>query len=757
MVTIVRTLLAAVVTGATAALVAVVPAPAAEAAGPVTSGITAWYQMDEPAGSTVMLDSSGNGNDGTVNPAGVETGGVFDGATAYNWPYRLPTEPPASPERIVQVPDDIALEPGNDDFTIELRLRFTNKFGNIAQKGQATTPGGQWKIQAPGGIPSCLFKGSAGQVATGSQTAMDDGKWHTLTCSLDSTGVKMYVDGLLRSTKLGTVGTIDNTFPMTVGGKIQCNQVTVTCDYFSGQLDYLRISKGPNAAPTASFTSDCPTLTCAFDASASSDSDGEVASYDWSFGDGTTGSGKLPTHVYAESGTYRVRLTTTDNRGATSTQVRNIIVSGVPVTSQVQHVATAVGVGNSATPSVVVPAAAQAGDLLLLIFSMSNTDRAFTTPSGVTGLTRLGTNTAKTMSTTVWTKTLAAGDPGSSVTVPLSGGLAKYTLTAAVYSGVAETSSLAFASDAGLTNATTRATPEVSGIADGSWVVSFWSDKSSSTTAWTPSAAVTTRGTGCGTGSARICSALADSNAKVPAVYGNISASIDAPSSAATMWSIVLPTADGDEPPVEEPDPSIDFVGSAATASSNAKPSVVVPAAVDPGDRLLLVMSVNATGPTFSDPAGWTRLDTVVAKTMSTTVWTKAAVSADRGSTVQVPLGAAAKATLTVAAYRGVGAATPTFSTATQLTNATARQTPAVDAPAGSWVVSHWADKSGTTSAWSTTGATARQAICAEGSGRTCSLLADSGAPVSGSYGPIAASTDAASSTATMWSVVLAP
>ena len=44
------------------------------------------------------------------------------------------------PERVVQVPDNSALEPVNDDFTIEIRFRFTDKFGNMAQKGQSRHP-----------------------------------------------------------------------------------------------------------------------------------------------------------------------------------------------------------------------------------------------------------------------------------------------------------------------------------------------------------------------------------------------------------------------------------------------------------------------------------------------------------------------------------------------------------------------------------------------------------------------------------------
>ena len=44
--------------------------------------------------------------------------------------------------------------------------------------------------------------------------------------------------------KNGSTGTVDNAIPMTVGGKIDCDQIDITCDYFSGQIDYLRITKG---------------------------------------------------------------------------------------------------------------------------------------------------------------------------------------------------------------------------------------------------------------------------------------------------------------------------------------------------------------------------------------------------------------------------------------------------------------------------------------------------------------------------------
>src|SRR5690606_40840885 len=46
-----------------------------------------------------------------------------------------------------------------------------------------------------------------------------------------------------------------------------------------------------------------------FDGSASHDPDGDrIIQYDWTFGDGATGTGPKPAHVYVEPGIYEVRL-----------------------------------------------------------------------------------------------------------------------------------------------------------------------------------------------------------------------------------------------------------------------------------------------------------------------------------------------------------------------------------------------------------------------------------------------------------------
>lgn len=76
-----------------------------------------------------------------------------------------------------------------------------------------------------------------------------------------------------------------------------------------------------NQAPTANAGgpySGAPGAAVSFNGSGSSDPDGSIASWDWNFGDGTTGSGATPTHTYAATGDYTVVLVVTDNSGARS-------------------------------------------------------------------------------------------------------------------------------------------------------------------------------------------------------------------------------------------------------------------------------------------------------------------------------------------------------------------------------------------------------------------------------------------------------
>ncbi|GAI10388.1 unnamed protein product, partial [marine sediment metagenome] len=67
----------------------------------------------------------------------------------------------------------------------------------------------------------------------------------------------------------------------------------------------------------------------------STDSDGNITSWSWEFGDGITSIEQHPTHQYADNGTYTVTLTVTDDAGATNDTAKQIHVSNVEPPSKV--------------------------------------------------------------------------------------------------------------------------------------------------------------------------------------------------------------------------------------------------------------------------------------------------------------------------------------------------------------------------------------------------------------------------------------
>jgi hypothetical protein len=204
----------------------------------------ATWEMNEPAGSTTMLASSGNGINGAIG-AHVQVGTALSGGgTGYRFPYLQPNTPPADPEHVVRVAHDPRLNPGSGDFAVEFRMRTTHSFGNIIQKGQAGAAGGYWKFQQPNGKVSCLFRGSAGSSTASSGTVrVNDGAWHTVRCERTSSSVVMRVDGVVTSRNFNPTGTIANTKRLSIAGKLNCDQITTTCDYFAGDIDYIKIQR----------------------------------------------------------------------------------------------------------------------------------------------------------------------------------------------------------------------------------------------------------------------------------------------------------------------------------------------------------------------------------------------------------------------------------------------------------------------------------------------------------------------------------
>ena len=88
------------------------------------------------------------------------------------------------------------------------------------------------------------------------------------------------------------------------------------------------LNQPPIASIIASSLSGNSPLTITFDASASYDPDGTIATYEWDFGDGTEGTGATSTHTFASTTvqTFTVTLTVTDNSGAKATTTQSIEV-----------------------------------------------------------------------------------------------------------------------------------------------------------------------------------------------------------------------------------------------------------------------------------------------------------------------------------------------------------------------------------------------------------------------------------------------
>jgi glucose/arabinose dehydrogenase/PKD repeat protein len=96
-------------------------------------------------------------------------------------------------------------------------------------------------------------------------------------------------------------------------------------------------NRSPAAVAKASPTAGGVPLGVFFDASASTDPDGDALTYDWDFGDGTAHSTAVkPGHIYQAAGTELVTLRVTDTHGASSTDTVRIDVGNTAPTPTIE-------------------------------------------------------------------------------------------------------------------------------------------------------------------------------------------------------------------------------------------------------------------------------------------------------------------------------------------------------------------------------------------------------------------------------------
>ena len=310
------------------------------------------------------------------------------------------------------------------------------------------------------------------------------------------------------------------------------------------------------SSPTAAFTASCSGATCSFNGSTSTSPTGTITAWAWNFGDGTTASGPAVSHAYSATGTYAVTLTVTDslgNNGTTGHGVAPLVPAGA---AGISYIGTSDVNGDARTPSVGVPGGTAAKDLMVLFVSANSTG-APTAPTG--GWTAVGSKALSGMESFVYEKVATTADLGSTVSVTF-GPSVKSDLQLTVYRGVAAAGVRTVAVKAdGVT--TSHTTPGLSAedafglswaeldryhvtgaaaLVAGDWVISYWAEKSSDTTAWKAPTGQKDLSAGYGAGAGEMCTLLSNYGAPAASSAPGLTATTNGSGGQATDWTLAL-------------------------------------------------------------------------------------------------------------------------------------------------------------------------------------------------------------------------
>ncbi len=285
--------------------------------------------------------------------------------------------------------------------------------------------------------------------------------------------------------------------------------------------------------PRADWATTCDAATCRFDARTSTDRDGTVEAYDWDFGDGATGAGVAPEHTFAGPGVYDVRLTVTDEDGNTDRSDQLVTVGAADAVS---FRAARSASRNVVAHRVQVPAAVRTGDGLLAFLTTNKPALSATTPDGWQLVDTVQTSGVETF---VWQRVADASSAGTTVRFPLDG-RAQGTTTLLAYDGTASEPVGAVGSGRETVRRDAHTTPAVRLATSGAPLVSYWSDRGS-TTGWTLPAAVTGRSQSAGTGTGHTSAVAGDSGRPTTAgAAGSLVATAAAASAHATAVTVLL-------------------------------------------------------------------------------------------------------------------------------------------------------------------------------------------------------------------------
>ena len=268
---------------------------------------TLHWRLGEPAGSTgVAVDAIGV-NDGTVGSTStIVRGGSGALLGDTDTSYEFTTDTTTS---LVSMTG--SRRPVLDTFSIEAWIRTSSTSGGriIGFSQNASGDSGNnsdrhMYMTNDGRVMFGVYPASGRQTIE-SPAGLNDGEWHHVVATLNSEGMKLYVDGAPVASRSDVQNGRNYYGFWRVGRETLLGWPSApTSRTFLGSIDepavyeYMSLSPQqvashyaagigtPNVAPVASFTATPDGLSVDFDGSGSSD-DGSVVSWEWDFGDGS--------------------------------------------------------------------------------------------------------------------------------------------------------------------------------------------------------------------------------------------------------------------------------------------------------------------------------------------------------------------------------------------------------------------------------------------------------------------------------------
>jgi len=328
--------------------------PSASAyAGAVRADSPDWYwRLGETSGQT-GYDTSGSNDLSITSSASRNVGGALlgdpDGATRFPSTLNTGSVRAATPY----------WQSGPQTFSLESWVKTNTSSGGViigfgdSRTGRSGADGNDRVLYLTnsGQIRFGVRPDMGDRITVNSPSTYRDNQWHHVVGTLSGAGLNLYVDGnLVASNPSVTKAQTYRGYWRVGGNRLQSWPSAPSREAISADLDEVAVyptalSLGqvrahydasgrnggfPNINPTARFTSGSTYLTASVDGTTSSDDDGTIASYAWTFGDGTTGAGATNQHTYASAGTYDVSLTVTDDRGGTNTVTHPVTVTDPP-------------------------------------------------------------------------------------------------------------------------------------------------------------------------------------------------------------------------------------------------------------------------------------------------------------------------------------------------------------------------------------------------------------------------------------------